>query len=282
MRRRVLIGMTGLPIVCVAAALGQAASSPEAYKSPYTVKFTHPLHELIGDLETGARGRVQEEAAVPFHEWYARHNEKKFGVWGPAARHYPPAPGIAEKSLAWKRERLLATALRFQGYGYQHHHVPDWNPPTNWPWKHTAVGHNGKGVDCSNFSAFAYNLAFGIKPSGAVKKQAEELEIPGPGEGRHTRAELIPKPASYADFARTLHTGDLLYVRNRSGELAHVVIWVGSIGESPDGVPLILDSHGEGVKDSNGVSIPCGIHLRPFHDNSWYHHSASHAHRILH
>ena len=49
----------------------------------------------------------------------------------------------------------------------------------------------------------------------------------------------------------------------------------------PDGTPLILDSHGEGVKDSNGKSIPCGINLRPFRKNSWYFKSASHAHRLF-
>jgi cell wall-associated NlpC family hydrolase len=190
-------------------------------------------------------------------------------------------PGAEQKPLSWQRQRLIATALRFQGYGYQHHHVPDWNPPARWPWKHTAVGHNGKGVDCSNFTAFVYNLAFGIKPSGNVKNQARELQIPGPGPGRTTRAELIQKPGSHAEMVKALQSGDLLYVRNKQGEISHVVLWVGDIGQAPDDMPLIIDSHGDDVKDSNGVPIPCGIHLRPVRPNSWYYHSASHAHRIL-
>src|SRR4051812_31198839 len=89
MRRRAFLAAAGILVVMLATALGQPPTSADAYRSPYSVKFTHPLRELIGDLESGARGRVQDEAAVPFHEWYARHNEKKFGVWGPAARHYP-------------------------------------------------------------------------------------------------------------------------------------------------------------------------------------------------
>src|SRR5262249_16195874 len=149
-------------------------------------------------------------------------------------------------------------------YGYQHHHVPDWDPPHGWPWKETAVGHNGKGVDCSNFTAFAYNLALGYKPSGDVKEQAERLEVAGPGPGHATRAERIHLPASYAERARVLRTGDLLFIRSLRGQVSHVVLWVGEAGRSPDGVPLILDSHGSGVRDSRGQSIPCGIHLRPF------------------
>jgi hypothetical protein len=43
----------------------------------------------------------------------------------------------------------------------------------------------------------------------------------------------------------------------------------------------VIDSHGEGVKDANGNSIPPGIHLRPFREDSWYNRSASHAHRFL-
>jgi hypothetical protein len=76
-------------------------------------------------------------------------------------------------------------------------------------------------------------------------------------------------------------TGDLVSIRNRSGKISHVVIWVGAIGRSPDGTPLIIDSHGEDVRDSNGEAIPCGVQLRPFRENSWYNQSASHALRIF-
>lgn len=253
----------------------------QEYHSPYSVRFTHPVPELIGDIERGPRGDPRAQAAVPHAEWYSPLVRKRFGAWGPPARHYAPLPALEHRPAAWKRERVLATALLFQGYGYQHHHVPEWHPPADWPWKQTCVGHNGKGVDCSNFTAFGYNLAFGYKPSGDVKKQSEELEVPGPGEGRLTRVERIDRPATYAELVKRLRTGDLLYVRNRSGEVSHVVLWVGPIGHAPDGAPLIIDSHGEDVKDSNGVAIPCGIRLRPFHENSWYYHSASHAHRIF-
>ena len=204
----------------------------------------------------------------------------RYGPWGPPARHYPAAPHAEGKSAAWKCERVLAVGLRYVGRGYQHHHVPAWDPPADWPWLKVASGHNGRGLDCSNFTAFCYNQAFGIKPSGNVHTQAERLELAGP-EGRAEKAERVELPKTYAGFAERLKTGDLLYVKGSpEGEVTHVVIWVGPVGRGPDGVPLVLDSHGQGVKDANGELIPDGVQLRPFREHSWYR-SASHAHRII-
>jgi hypothetical protein len=263
-------------------AAAQAKRGPEeAYRSPYSVQFSYPLKELLGDIERTPRGDPRDQSSVHFRDWYSPQVRKHYGAWGPPARHYPAPHGVADRPLEWQRERVIAVALRFEGYGYQHHHVPDWDPPHGWPWKETAVGHNGKGVDCSNFAAFVYNQGFGIKPSSAIKRLAEGLEMPGPGAGRHTRAERVELPASYAERVKALRTGDLLFIRNRRGEVSHVVLWVGPIGRSPDDAPLILDSHGEGVRDSDGVSIPAGVHLRPSHPKSWYAGSASHALRVL-
>jgi cell wall-associated NlpC family hydrolase len=178
---------------------------------------------------------------------------------------------------------VVAVALRFLGYGYQHHHIPDWDPPRNWPWKPTAIGHNGKGVDCSNFTGFVYNLGFGIGLNTDVVRQAEEHEarMHTVGWARNWPLRRVELPESYDERIRILRTGDLLFIRSNRGQISHVVIWVGPIGQSPDGLPLILDSHGEGVRDCNGQPIPCGIHLRPFRENSWYNHSAAHALRIF-
>jgi cell wall-associated NlpC family hydrolase len=178
---------------------------------------------------------------------------------------------------------VIAIALAYQGYEYQHHHIPDFDPPQGWPWKEVGSGHNGKGVDCSNFTSFVYNLGYGLKPSGAIHTQAEEHRIPGPGEGHYTQAIRIQRPSSYEAFSRELKTGDLLFVRRQNKkEISHVVIWVGSVGRSPDNEPLIIDSHGEGVHDSNGKTIPSGIYLRPFRKTSWYFREADHALRLLH
>lgn len=280
MRKHLLTsGLAALSLAAFAVMARADAGKEKEYKSPYSVKFTYPLKELIGDIEHGERGDAKRESSVPHAEWYSAKIRREFGAWGPPTRHYPAPAGLHEKPLKWKQQRTIALALRYVGYGYQHHHVPDWDPPRDWPWKETAVGHNGKGVDCSNFSAIVMNQGFGLKPTGAVKAQSALKEFPA-GEGKMHKVQHIKLPANYAELVKTLRTGDLLYIRNNREEISHVVLWVGSIGEAPENMPLIIDSHGEGVKDSRGVSIPCGIHLRPFREHSWYHKSADHAIRV--
>lgn len=258
------------------------APKEKPYRSPYNVKYSIPEEDLIGDLLKGPRGDPREQSEVPHKDWYSHAVRTRYGSWGPPPRHYAAPPGLAGHSHAWKQQRVIAVALRFRGYSYQHHHVPDWEPPKDWPGLLTTQGRGRKGVDCSNFTAFVYNQGFGIHPSGDVHVQAEELEIPGPGPGHKLRAERIAKPKTYKELVETLQTGDLVYIRKKPGEkIAHVVLWVGAIGHSPEATPLIIDSHGDDVKDSNGIPIPNGIQVRPFREHSWYYESCSHAHRIF-
>ncbi len=250
------------------------------YRSPYRLKLSFPRKELLGDIEEGRRGDPREQSSVPFSDWYSRQVLKRYAGWGPPARHYPAPEGLEKRSAAWQRERVVAVALRAQGYAYQHHHIPDWDPPADWPWKETSHGRNSKGIDCSNFTAFAYNLALGIKPTSAIRKQADMVEVPA-GGARLIRVERIKVPAAHAEFARVLRTGDLLFVRNTKDEVSHVVLWVGGMGQAPDPLPLILDSTSAGSRDCNGVTIPDGVHLRPFREKSWYCQKASHALRLI-
>ncbi|WP_437227256.1 NlpC/P60 family protein [Planctomicrobium sp. SH661] len=251
------------------------------YRTPYRVEFTTPREELIADLKESERGNFRFEAEVPHEEWYSRRVRERWGSWGPVARHYPPVPGIEQWSTEAKRERVIAVAMRFLGYGYQHHHIPDWDPPREWPWKESCVGHNGRGVDCSNFTGFVFNQGFGLRFNTEVKHQSEQQSVEGPGRERVTPLQRIELPESYQERVQTLRTGDLLFIRSDVGNISHVVLWVGSIGRSTDETPLIIDSHGGEVKDSEGNKIPCGIHLRPFREGSWYSHSASHALRVF-
>jgi cell wall-associated NlpC family hydrolase len=260
-------------------ALSSFAEQP--YASPYSVKFTFELEDLIGDLD-GPRGHWKSEASIPFEDWYSAQTQRRFGVWGPSGQHFPPAVLGGQRTVEWMQQRVIATGLRFQGYHYQHHHVPDWDPPADWPYKPSPLGRQSKGVDCSNFTAFVYNLAFGLKPSGETREQAAMTEVRGPGPDRTSKVRRIEVPASHAEYRERLQTGDLLFIKGRtSGEITHVVIWVGGIGQSRNAVPLILDSTGEGHKDENGAQIPDGVQLRPFTPKSWYCQSASHALRLL-
>ncbi|MFO0956144.1 MAG: NlpC/P60 family protein [Isosphaeraceae bacterium] len=269
------------PLLPIAPALAQQPHAPRAEHGPYQVDFRHPLHELIRDLEETERGDRHLESTVPHREWYSSEIRRKMGSWGPRSRAYPPLPGLEHRSADWCRERAVAVGLRYLGYDYQHHHVPDWDPPQGWPWKPVGSGRNGRGVDCSNFTGFVFNQGFGIRLSTDVVKQSEQ-GFAEEGNGREWPIRRIQLPGSYEDRIHALKTGDLLYIRGRpDGPITHVVMWVGPIGRSSDGVPLILDSHGSGVLDDGGRSIPAGVQLRPFREHSWYNKCASHAHRVF-
>jgi cell wall-associated NlpC family hydrolase len=257
------------------------AATEEDRASGYKVEYSYPLDELIGDLKHSERGDAERESSEPHRDWYTEESRKRYGSWGPPVRTYPSLTEMRERPVAWLEQRVIAVAARFIGYGYQHHHIPDWDPPAGWPWKETCVGHNGRGFDCSNFTSFVYNQGFGIHMNSAVEHQAElrEAIVNHEGEVPLRRIEI---PENYEERKRVLRTGDLLYIRGKvDGPITHVVIWVGSIGRSQSGVPLVLDSHGSDVEDDAGKKIPCGVHLRPFRDHSWYSRCASHAHRVF-
>ena len=159
-----------------------------------------------------------------------------------------------------------------------------WDPPAGWPWNSCCTGHQGKGVDCSTFTSWNYNWGLGIHVLTNVVAQGANRIAQGP-EGE-LRAERIDRPEGrpgdwYEQLCATLETGDILFIRMHPDQPAvvHAIMWVGDVGQSPDGTPLIIDSTGGEVKDSNGHKIPSGIHLRPFRKGGWYHTCFSHAHR---
>ncbi len=256
-------------------AMGQGAAP--SYRSPYHLEFHHPTKALVGDLLEGPRGDPKYESETPHSEWYAERFLKSERPWGPRPRLYPPPPLAEGKSAEWKRERIIATASRYIGYDYQHHHLPDWSPPA----RGGTPGH--KGLDCSNFTAFAYNQALGIHINSDVKEQAEGKVAKG---AQHIGAKVTRidrhDEESHPSWSARLKASDLVFVRNREGHISHVVLWLGPLGRSPDGTPLILDSHGEDVKDSAGVFVPRGIQIRPYRPGSWYDRSTSHALRLVH
>lgn len=173
----------------------------------------------------------------PPAEWYRTDAEGHYvnRGWGPRATTLPP-PGIPQDtgcdSNTWKRERILAVAMRYiyatgnpLGLQYRHHHIPGWepststyagvpeeNPDSDAPPGPTAWG-PGRGLDCSNFTAWVYSYGLGIKFGGNVHQQADGTAGP---MGRR-----IPKEGPF-------ELGDLIYLHpNGSASTAsHVVIYV--------------------------------------------------------
>ena len=271
---------SGLTLLALAGRFRPTHAQEPVYRSPYSLKYRHPLPQLEAGFQEHPWNHVQEESSIPFHEWYDRRMERKLGAWGPHARQYPAAPGLERRDPTWMQDRVIYTATRWIGYPYQHHHIPDWNPPANWPWHKVAYGRNSRGIDCSNFSSFYYNFGLGIKLDTGIRTQAERREVRGPG-GRGILPIARIEQTSYAKLIQELQPADLLYIKNDQGRIAHVIMWLGEVGESPDRVPLIIDSTGSGHTDSNGTPIPIGVHIRPFSEQSWYAKDFSHAHRII-
>jgi hypothetical protein len=255
--------------------------SGQGYQSPYTVVFSVPPQELYAIDQQEPRNDPRMESSIPFQDWYSKRVRKEFGAWGPDPRHYPPIQGFENIPASWKRQRVLAVGYRMIGLPYQHHHVPDWDPPTDWPWKQVAYGRNSKGMDCSDFTAWMYNYGLGLHLSTGVVKQANTTDLRGPGDEGAIQAKVIRDENGYDDLVSKLKTGDLLYIKNDKGDIGHVIMWVGEHGRSPDGSPLVIDCTGPDHKDCYGNTIPIGVQLRPFLRDSWYYKSFSHAHRII-
>ncbi len=258
------------------------AQEPEArpYKSPYKLEFRHSTVSLGEGFDRKPWNSPELQSEIPHREWYSEKVRTQYGVWGPPARQYPAQPEIEMNSVEWLQERVIHVASRWIGTPYQHHHIPSWQPPEGWPWKKVAYGRNSKGIDCSNFSSFYYNYSLGIKLNTGISQQAENLKIRGPGGRGIIEAKRLAV-TKYDQVLKILEPADLLYIRNNTGKLAHVVMFLGRVGQSPDQTPLVIDSTGGGHKDCNGNGIPIGVHIRPFDQNSWYAKNLSHIHRII-
>ena len=174
-------------------------------------------------------------------------------------------------------------AKRFVSHEHRHHRLPDWDPAAGWPWQECRASRNGKGVDCSNESGWNDNWALGIDFNTDNHRQEALTKAPSTHGEMH--AETIAclegiRGEWYATLCDNLRLSDFFSVsKNEQTKVEHVIMWVGPCAESPDGVPLVIDSTGGESKDSSGHAIPCGIHLQPFAKGSWYHHAFSHAHR---
>jgi hypothetical protein len=292
-RRRVLAGLLSMTAAFTVRTAGAQMSSTPApvsqgdadYASPYGLSFTSDSSLLNAGFDQRPWNDPAAESGEPVAAWEAAHARRATGAWprgaawGPPASQYP-APVLPKPDPAYLRERVIAVAARQIGLAYQHHHIPSWVPPPGWVWSPVLAGSNGPGLDCSNFASFVFNYALGIKLPTAVGPQGETLTLRGPGGVGCWRVEPIAL-RHYETLATSLAPADLIYIRNRSGGIGHVVMWLGATGQSPDGDPLIIDCSQTRHRDSNGVEIPPGVRLRPFRRDGWYWRNVSHAHRII-
>lgn len=257
--------------------------SEPAYKSPYSIQLDVPLTELTAVDTQPPRNNIELESSTAYKDWYTDSTLKKFNSWGPRARTYPAIPEFAKTTAEWKRQRLIAVAAKYIDLPYQHHHLPAWNPPKDWPWKEVPFGRNSCGLDCSNFTSWIYNYGLGIKFTSDVHKQADLTQVKSPDGNETIIFKRISGGTEYSALVKALRPGDLLFIHHRDDPevISHVVMWLGKYGKSPDGTPLIIDSTAQDNRDCNGTAIPTGVQIRAFTPESWYFKRFHHASRIL-
>ena len=253
------------------------------YSSPYRFRFTVPVDSLIPDM-AGSRGVVSNWANVSFSNWYSTSTRNTYGSWGPRCKGMSvPTTDILAWPLDLRRQRLFAFAQRYIGLRYQHHHLPEWDPPADWPWDPACTPAITPGADCSNFTGWIYNWCYGIQVDTDIDVQAVETSIPLTGGGTVT-VERISKPSGgFNALVAALQPGDLCFVYSSSSSstIVHVYMWLGTVGTGPSAQPLVLDATSSEPNNFYGARIPCGVQIRPFTSDSWYYTRFSHAHRLL-
>ena len=121
--------------------------------------------------------------------------------------------------MAWKRARVVAVAKKYIGLPYRHHHIPDWEPSGD-----VAPEEKGRGLDCSNFSAWVFNYGLGVKFTSDLQEQAKSKYAPG---------RVLANDEAFAP-------GDLLFIEKMDrSEISHVVIYIDE--------GHIIDCHASGV-----------------------------------
>lgn len=215
--------------------LGLLIGCPSASAEPGPEGFDYPFScnriSLTADF---AQRDAMPHTDTPPSDWYSTDGHYLNRGWGPTSLPLPevPVPGDAGcDATAWKRERILSAAMHYlnqpanpQALQYRHHHIPDWDPPTSTlrsgPAEPEDVeGHSpetwgpGRGLDCSNFTAWVYSYGLGVKFSGDVHKQFAGTAGP---MGQRISAD------------GPFELGDLLYLHSNgvADRASHVVIFV--------------------------------------------------------
>ena len=239
--------------------LAASTTIPVASAAGFDYPFTCNQASLTADF--AARDALPH-TTTPTDQWYAKSADGYLnGGWGPDAAALPAVAVPADAGCAattWKQERILSTALHYvnepgnpQALQYRHHHIPDWNPtvstePAGGAKTDDADGQSpqtwaaGRGLDCSNFTAWVYNYALGIKFGGDVHQQYAGTAGP---MGQRLSAQGPFEP------------GDLLYLHPdaSAGVASHVVVFVDDAH--------VIDSR----LDAQGLP---GVQVR--HRDGWY------------
>ena len=144
------------------------------------------------------------------------------------------------------------------------------------------------GIDCTDFSAYVYNLALGVQMHSGTSTQIKFTSGSGPATNNQPTALVLDSAGALLapnfllgpnygthDFngagsldgvISLLQPGDLLYMVG-SSNITHVVMWLGEYGTLADGspspVPLVISSHDNtpAIFDTTAIHPVTGLPL---------------------
>jgi cell wall-associated NlpC family hydrolase len=252
------------------------------YTSPYSINLSGAPASALAGLYPFSP--IQASATTP---------------WGPAQVPNTPPTLPQSNVTAWLQQRLLAAYASAIGVDYQHHYVANWLPEQGSPWNLTStVAYQSEGIDCTNFTAWAYADALGIRMTGDTGQQAlisptnpNGTVIPNSLKGA-VSISTITSWSSYANLVSQLQPGDILYIHGNptdKTQVTHAITWLGIYGvdKNNQGLPLVIDSTGitPAHVNSNNQVIPEGVEIRPFGPpgsvNDWYYDNLDHVLRFI-
>lgn len=262
-------------------------ATPVDYHTPYLLNF-NPQFIQTG-LQDGFGVSPWNDPHAwgnhPYSDWYLPQMEPVFTTWGPQQATFTAPANYDQMSSAWLAQRVIYAGSTFLDVtDYQHHHVPSWIAPNDWPYSPVSTRlYQGPGIDCSDFTGFAFRYGLGIDLLTGTSEQGQQTQATlnlADGTTRQLNFNVVAEYSpslTFNQLVNQLQAGDLLYLVANPGTqatsgAAHVIIWLGTVGIDSNGQPvnLIMDSTGFGHTDSNNISVPEGVHIRPFTANMWY------------
>lgn len=264
-------------------ALNMFPAPDRTYVTPYTFNFN--FDDVV---PTTAKGKDDSFNRNPAN-WVGSGSDGFYGPTPPMFRVRQSDLGLSAVDQA---KRLVAAAELLVGLPYQHHHSPSFSPSPTDTWGPNIDLVQTPGVDCSDFTGFIYNYALGIELDTGTNNQSLQTlttqryrDDQGKDGFRNLPISINAKPTgatdllAYQTLVSQLKPGDLIFISGTgpgsppNESAGHVVMWLGNLVSSSDGMPLIVDCTGSSHIDQNNINTPGGIHIRPFAQqgvNSWY------------
>jgi cell wall-associated NlpC family hydrolase len=224
-------------------------------------------------------------------------------TWGPQPISFPSATVPTNcDPVKWSQTRVVAAGMQYvnnSAYNYCHHHVPNWMPPDTPYYRNYNIcssygieqfGRGWTGIDCTDFTSWIYNMAFGgIMNADTGAQACSPKDAPG---------IMLPWTRVQTEqFGSVLQPGDLLYICGDADvpTVTHGIVWT-NVTANTSQIPELIRNMDPNQQASaqrmanqylaGGKPIYIimdahanGPNLRPF--VGWYQEAFSHARRMI-